>query len=181
MKTSSGLSYRQSTRLRDFDYAGGGSYYVTICSYERACTFSDVVAEKIELKEIGSIIEREWIATPMIRPGVILDSYVVMPNHMHLTFYSPDSRDGSVGRAATRPYTAPRSLSSIIGQFKSTVTRAVRRLYGKPDLEVWQRGFYDHVIRDNRDLERIREYIRTNPLRWAFDRENPAMRGLYKP
>ena len=172
MITSGGAPYRKTTRLPDFDYSAPANYYVTICAYQNRCLFGKVIDRSVILSPVGLIIQREWLATPGIRPDVILDEFCIMPNHVHLVFKSgEESRAVQSKSGLTR---AARSLGSLIGQFKSTVTKCVREMVGSARFTVWQDGFYDHVVRDTKDLERIRRYVRSNPERWQFDRENPS-------
>ncbi|HYM60496.1 MAG TPA: transposase, partial [Thermoanaerobaculia bacterium] len=154
-----------------FDYRGI-SCFVTICSDRDRCTFAKITDGKVLLKPIGRIIEEEWLQTQTIRPDVILDEYQIMPNHFHLVVYVPEAPEITVrkGREFVRP---PRSVSSLLGQFKAGVTRRVREWLRNSEYEVWQRGFYDRVIRNEEELERTRAYIRDNPINWATDPRNP--------
>ncbi len=165
METSAGRPFRRTSRLA-MDYKGV-SCFVTICSREARCTFSRILDGEVDLKPIGRIVDEEWRNTSVIRPDVLLDRYVVMPNHLHLIVYVPGS---GTNRAANRElHRIPRSLGSIVAQFKATVTRRVRSLLNDPHYEVWQRGFFDRVIRSERELERTRTYILDNPKQWAVD------------
>lgn len=170
MRTSTGLPIRRSSRMKHFDYTSSGSYFITICSYQNRCTFSEVVADKVQLFPIGRIIEFHWRAIPSLYHGVIIDEWVVMPNHLHGVLAMPEAPP-SAGKSRN-----PRgSLGRLIGAFKGDVTKDVRRMLNDPSVEVWQRGYWDSAIRNERALQNIREYIRKNPVRWAFDRENPEM------
>src|SRR5262249_4014983 len=128
------------------------------------------------LEPYGGIVDGEWLRTPQVRPEISLDEYVIMPNHFHaIVLISSESRvaapDARLGQAPTEHTgRAPRSLGSLVAGFKATTTR--RR--GTPGMPFWQRNYYEHVMRDDRDLNRIRSYIQTNPLRWAEDEYNPA-------
>ena len=110
---------------------------------------------------------------------VELDVSVVMPNHIHgiiILNESVGATHASPLRNARGIGQVPGSLSAIVGSFKSASSRRINQLRGTPGTPVWQRGFYDHVIRNDEDLARIREYIATNPLRWSLDEENPSVR-----
>ena len=146
-----GVVSRRTVRLRDFIYRGA-DYFVTVNTFRQRCTFAD--PESLALLPLGVIVEEEWLKTPIMRPGVFLDEFVIMPNHLHAIVYVPDfepSQTPSNGH--------DRALGSLIRGFKSAVTsRAARR--------VWQRNYYEHVIRNEYDLERRRAYITENPRRW---------------
>jgi len=167
MRTSGDLVRRPSTRWRDFDYATEASYFVTICSFERACTFGRVVDDEVELSPLGLLVLDQWLATPALRPGVILDSFVIMPNHFHGTLFLPTSVD--VGHSPQFGMRLKRSLGSTLGGFKSKVTSLARVAASCPKLTVWQERFHDEVIRDTRHLEAVRQYIADNPRNWNSD------------
>ena len=110
--------------------------------------------------------------TAVIRPDVLLDVHQIMPNHIHLIVYVPTAREIEDGNER-RLFRAPKSLSSLMAQFKANVTHRVRELLNDESYKVWQRGFHDRVIRNEKELERIRTYIIENPNRWASDPLNP--------
>jgi putative transposase len=173
----------ESTRLPGWDYAGAGWYFVTICTRNRECLFGDIVDGEMHLSSIGEIVAEEWQKTPGIRPNVVLDEWVIMPNHLHgiiVILEPPDRavetsrRDVSTTTTTTTP--PPRlkagSLGAIIGQIKSVCTK---RIWAAGHTEFgWQSRFYDHIIRDEGSLQRIREYIVNNPANWVEDKINPA-------
>lgn len=181
--------HRKQTRLRYFDYGNTGAYYVTICTHERKEILSAIDKENIHLTTIGRIVEEELQRTSSMRDNISLGEYVIMPNHIHIIMMFHD-RTAVV--LEEQPDSALRrfggshggSLSSIIGNFKSAVTSRVRKdvearracLPPNPpedEIKVWQRGFYEHIIRDEKDLLRITDYIMTNPITWHYDMENP--------
>jgi REP element-mobilizing transposase RayT len=177
MPQQSDPHHRRSIRLRDFDYATNGAYYVTICTQDKACRFGAVVAGEMQLNALGIIVQDEWLRTATVRPQVALDAFVVMPNHLHGIIMI----DQPVGAHCIRPPTslepsarsAPlrrpaNSLGSIIAGFKSTVTRQINSLTSATP-PLWQRNYYEHVIRNAADLDAIRDYIATNPARWDND------------
>jgi putative transposase len=150
---------RQYTRLPGYDYATPGAYYVTICTEGRRCVFGEVVEDGVVLSSAGSIVREIWATLPDLVDGITLDHFVIMPNHLHALLALGD-------RAAPLP--------RVIGTFKSLSTKSVNRSKGTPGAALWQRSYHDHVVRDEADLARIREYIANNPLKWHLDRENPA-------
>ena len=169
MKTNGPQTGRKPTRLKDFDYSQIGAYFVTICTYRRAPWFGVIENGEMRMNRFGQIAWDEWLRTSEIRPGVTVDSFVVMPNHFH-GILNIAERDRATHRVA--PMTLrPDSIGSIIGQFKAAVTRDIRRS-GLQDFG-WQRNYYEHVIRDDADLNEIREYISGNPVKWQLDKENP--------
>ncbi|MGE0680570.1 MAG: transposase [Candidatus Binatia bacterium] len=194
MSDTVGRHHRRSIRLPGYDYSQPGMYFVTICVEGKACLFGEVVKGEMVTNKIGKIVEDEWLKTAVLRPSVKLDEYVVMPNHFHgiveishecrgtarraPTTNSP-SREGETSRAPASEFgkPAPGSLPTIVRAFKSAVTQCVHDLRGASGASLWQRNYYEHVIRNEDDLRRIREYIQTNPVRWELDRENPAKRG----
>ncbi|MBI2907752.1 MAG: transposase [Chloroflexi bacterium] len=166
--------HRRSIRLKDYDYAQGGAYYVTICTFNREPIFGEIVDYEMRLNDYGRVVEEEWLVAPNKRNDVELDAYVVMPNHFHGILLI--DRRGTVHRAPTSErFGKPTSdsLPTIVRYFKSAVTRRIRVLRGDPAAVVWQRKYYEHVIRDETELNEKREYIVGNPLKWDLDSENP--------
>lgn len=174
----------ESARLKGWDYSAVGYYFVTICTRDRLCTLGNVVDGVMWLSPVGKIVAEEWQKTALIRENVNLDEWVVMPNHLHgivvihenETFHrnvSTESklcRDAPVGRLpVTRLYKG--SLGSIIGQFKSVCTK---RIWAAGHDFAWQSRFHDEIIRNENMLDKVREYICNNPLKWELDQENPA-------
>ena len=143
---------------------------------------------EMKLNEFGRIVGNVWNEIPQHFSGVELDAFVVMPNNVHGVIVIVEGGDGNddsqgmdVGARHASPLrpcgAVPRSLGSIVGSFKSAVTKQVNENRGTRGVAVWQRNYYEHVIRGERDLARIREYIENNPLGWALDEENPEFRG----
>lgn len=175
--------HRRSIRLKGYDYTQPGAYFITICTQDRAHLFGEVVDREMRLNDAGRIVREEWFKTAQLRPYVRLDEneFVVMPNHVHGIIWIVDDV-GATRRVAPTTDAAPHgpksgSIGAIIGQFKSAATKSINALRGIPGAPGWQRNYYEHIIRDEDALNRIRAYILTNPLRWALDRENPARTG----
>ncbi len=154
------LPNRRSVRLTGHDYGQAGFYFVTICAADKRCIFGRVERDRVQLSAIGEIIDRCLTNIPMHMPGVNIDTYVIMPNHIHAIIQIVEPN-------------APTSLSSIIGSFKSASTKAVHRNLDAPALMVWQRGFFEHIIRTEKALFQIRQYIVDNPIQWHVHRLNP--------
>jgi len=203
---------RRSLRLRDYDYAASGAYFVTVCTQHRVCLFGDVVNNTVWLNEYGDIVLACWDDIPAHFTHVDLDAFVVMPNHVHgiivLTdrmqttpfIHVPPVSPGAQHAApfpvsrTPRPHVQPGSLGAIVRAFKSAVTQrinALRRggtgaaccaptststILTSSASPIWQRNYYEHVIRNEAALHRLREYIQNNPAAWADDAENPRRR-----
>jgi REP element-mobilizing transposase RayT len=180
---------RRSIRLKGYDYSQAGAYFITVCTQGRACLFGDVVGEEMRLNDAGRVVQAIWDALPGHFPFVELDEFVVMPNHVHGVVWIADAerrgvacnaptnrRNASVSRMAE---ISPKSgsLAAIIRSFKSAATKRINEWRDAPGAPVWQRNYYEHIIRDEESLDRIRQYIIDNPAQWAMDRENPANTG----
>jgi putative transposase len=173
--------HRRSIRLRDYDYTKTGAYFVTLCTYERACLFGEVVGDGVMLSEVGAIVQEEWLRSAEIRREIELDAFVVMPNHLHgIVVIEPV---GAHGRAPLPRKRAPlqrkpKSLGSFIAGFKSACTKRINEIRGMPRMPLWQRNYYEHVIRSEEALENVRLYIAHNPRLWQYDVNNPASSRL---
>ncbi len=158
--------------MKDYDYSSPGAYFVTICSRDKGLTFGKVVGEQVNANRFGMVLADCWNDLPNHFPNVALDAFVVMPNHVHGIIVILD--DALVG-AGLRPAPTKRCpLSEIVRAFKSFSARRINEIRNTPGQPVWQRNYFDHIIRDSKSLDRIREYVRTNPQRWSFDKENPS-------
>jgi putative transposase len=181
MPVASDIHRRRSIRLPHFDYSQNGTYFVTICTWRREPLFGDVVGGEMRLNEWGQIVRDEWLRTESLRPNVELDAFVAMPNHFHGIIVITE-RGGFVGAQRAAPLrrpgitpnnVAPGSLGAIIRSFKSAATRRINRLRDNPGVPVWQRNYYERVIRDDAEWNRIREYVTGNPANWADDENHP--------
>ena len=166
--------HRRSYRVPGFSYGSIGAYHVTLCSHERQLIFSSLDAQgSIELFEVGRIIDEEWRKIGELRPGVIVDDYVVMPNHLHGILLFTDGMSEEVQR--TFGGSLPDTLSSILSQTKLAVTKRIWQVPSWKNKKIWQPRFHDRIIRDESELNRTRQYIHDNPLQWADDMENPEV------
>jgi putative transposase len=182
MDPQSPLPQRRSIRLKDYDYAMAGAYFVTICAHQRRCLFGRIAEFQMRQNAFGSIVEEEWFRSAKIRRSIMLDAFVVMPNHVHGIVIIGEQNGGTTGRSPDRSAGPARgSLGSFIGNFKAAVSRRIGALAQAPDSPVWQRNYYEHIVRSDRELEQIREYIVLSPAQWANDRQNPARLGAAKP
>lgn len=144
---------RKSTRLPGFDYASYHYYFGTICTNEKECIFG----EPENLNQLGEIAKQNILQIEKHFPDVIVDNFIVMPNHIHAIIII--GRDPNKGELP--------SLSTVVGQYKSAVTKEIHKI--QPNRKVWQRSFHDHIIRDQRGYEQIWEYIRYNAQKWDED------------
>ena len=176
MKYDPKKHHRRSIRLKGYDYSQAGAYFVTICTKDRACLLGAVVDGDMRLNEFGEIVRDEWLRSTDIRREMKLnpDEFVVMPNHIHgIIWIVGDNIVGAHGRAPLPVQRMPRSLASFIAGFKSVTTKRINERRGTPGAPIWQRNYYEHIIRKDDELNQIREYIMNNSFKWEFDRENP--------
>jgi len=182
---------RRPLHLRGFDYSKEGAYFVTICTRNREYLFGAVVDGEMRLNNVGRVVQTVWGGLSDRFPTIELDAFVVMPNHVHgilvvrAALAPPKRRKVGaglalpVGGAASSAPTrfASTTLGTVVRAFKSISAIGVNRLLSRSGQSLWQRSYYEHVIRTEESLSRIREYIATNPLRWELDRENPRRKG----
>jgi len=172
------VRHRRSIRLKGHDYSKTGAYFVTVCTQNRECLFGEVIEGQMRLNEIGRIVEDQWRNTTQLRPQIGLDAYIVMPNHFHGIVFIIGNRRGVLQYAPTRDRQSFRSPSQTIGAiirgFKSATAKEINTSRRTPGLPVWQRNYHEHIIRDENELNRVREYIALNPAGWAEDEENPV-------
>jgi len=166
---------RRLTRLRDYDYSRPGGYFITLCTTNRSCLFGVVDNDTVILNQYGEIIRISWLALPEHYHNAELDVFVVMPNHIHGIIFLTDVGAG-LKPAPTVPAFHCHPLPEIVRGFKTFSSRKINELRNVSGTALWQRNYYEHVIRRDESLEKIREYIQTNPLRWALDKENPVNR-----
>ena len=202
MKYNPDKHHRRSVRLQGYDYAKPGAYFITICAHNRTCLFGKIVDGKMELNEFGMIVKNEWLRTSIIRPNIDIDEFVIMPNHLHGILIIVDNNHcrGVWPYAPTMPYApttpyAPASeteitpstnkpnqtsefkspsqtIGAIIRGFKSATTKQINVCRNSPGTPVWQRNYYEHIIRNDDELNRIRAYIKNNPVNWPQDKNN---------
>ena len=173
--SSKTTKHRQSIRLKGYDYAQPGWYFVTICTHNQECIFGEVIDGEMRSNEYGRIVADEWLRTEHVRPNVILDSFIVMPNHTHAIIIIADAAPHSANAAPSRPKgPTSGSLGAIVGQIKSACTKRINRRRGTPGAAVWHRNYHEHIIRSEAELTTIRRYVQENPVRWEVDCCHPA-------
>jgi REP element-mobilizing transposase RayT len=203
---------RRSIRLQGYDYSRQGAYFVTICAQERQCLFGETKNGEMRLNEIGDMVQYVWKELPVKYSGIDIDEFIVMPNHVHGIILLPapvgagpracpvcDSKAGNglsdKQPEKNRPYKqgnhggiAPTlSLSDVVHRFKSFTTATYRTCVMKLNWSpfpgtLWQRNYYERIIRNEDELNRIRQYILNNPQQWDYDENNPAnLKDFSKP
>ena len=164
--------HRRSIRLKEYDYSEPNWYYVTICSYDKKNIFGKIQRSKMILNKFGKIVEEEWLKIKEIRKNIDLDYYVIMPNHFHGIIII-ESRDTAccvpTDEYRTFRKMQPGSLGAIIRSFKSAVTKRINEIRNNPGSPVWQRNYYEHILRNEMDLYFTRRYIELNPFKWELD------------
>ncbi|HEY3571181.1 MAG TPA: transposase [Thermoanaerobaculia bacterium] len=168
--------YRIPTaRLASWDYRWSGAYSVTICTWGRARWFGEIRGEEVFLSPEGEVVAQEWEKIPRGHPQVSLDEWIVMPDHIHgLLVFHGNPRDKP--RAERPKHLLAQSLGVVVGQIKSNVTKRIWWNLRQPSF-AWQERFHDTVVRDAEHLQRLRIYIRENPIRWALKNGNDKKGG----
>jgi putative transposase len=200
MKFDPQKHHRRSIRLKGYDYSLAGAYFVTACSWQREPLFGSIENGMVRLSPIGKILQEEWFKSGEIRQEICLfdDQFVIMPNHIHGIVWIVEilgadgvcpeddgvrQKNDPVGtggacpelgdRRSPRHLTLPKkSLGSFMAGFKSAATRRAREECNQTG--IWQRNHYEHIIRNEAELDRIQHYILANPANWSDDQENPA-------
>lgn len=166
---------RKTIRLKEYDYSQPGEYFVTICTKNHECIFGSIVNGKMDLNEMGRVVDKCWKEISEHFPNVELDEYVIMPNHIHGILMLNDSvgtrHAVSLPERFGKP--VPGSLSTIVRSFKSAVTKRINEMHLTDNASLWQPRYYDRIIRSEKELQNIRDYIANNILTLAIETENP--------
>lgn len=166
------LPNRQSHRHPGFDYSSAGAYFVTFCVQSGRCLLGEVLNHEMVLNDAGRMVETHWYGLAQRFPSIALDEFRVMPNHVHLLLWLQLA-------ALSAPVTSAPTLGSVIGAFKSLTTNGYIdgvKKQGWPRFEgkLWQRDYWDRIVRNDQELSTFRDYIRANPARWQEDQLHPA-------
>jgi putative transposase len=183
----------ESSRLPDWDYSSPGYYFVTVCAFSHECIFGEISNNEMHWNANGEIVQGEWEKSFELRRELKLDVFCIMPNHFHAIVRIMDAvsfgdrRDArhasqsapGLTRQCVSPENAnhgvasrtPKSISTLMGGFKSSVTRKINDQRKTKDIPIWQPRFHDHVIRNERELFAIGQYIKFNPTNWDSDRD----------
>lgn len=180
---------RRSIRLKGYDYSQPGAYFITVCTYLRECMLGEVINGEMRLNELGQFVHRVWRGLPKHYPNVVLDAFCVMPNHFHGIIILTVDDQSCRGESQTRPYrhdltnqtqsdliqTYPKrhGLPEIVRALKSFSSRHINQWRDSTGTPVWQRNYYESIIRNERQLNAIQKYIHENPNNWEKDMDNP--------
>ena len=174
------IHHRRSVRLKGYDYTQAGAYFITICTKAMQCLFGQVENDEMNLNPFGQIAYNEWLRTPQLRRNVSLDVFEIMPNHMHgiiiidepLHVINSPNATGEAGFNLLTPISSFRSPSNTVGAivrgYKSAVTKQIN-LLGHEDA-VWQGNYHEHIIRNEKEYQRISDYIVNNTRNWQQDK-----------
>ncbi|GAB4545817.1 MAG: transposase [Anaerolineales bacterium] len=194
MKFDPKIYHRRSIRLQGYDYSQAGAYFVTIVAWQREMLFGEIVNGEMILNDFGKIVQREWLDLSKRFKYLELGAYVVMPNHVHCILIFRDhigatrqgATDALAGKALSQTIISdgidgsplpcgpkPASLGAIMSQFKSRATKRLWKIPSLKNMPIWQRNYYERIIRNESEMDRISRYIESNPTRWADDDENP--------
>lgn len=189
------IHHRRTIRLKEYDYSLAGAYFVTVCVWNRECLFGEVVDGEMRLNESGIIIQDIWNTTPNHFVNIELDEFMIMPNHCHGIIVinrrgevsSPDSSSVpnkmnviKTNKGGGTPPLRKNTLGQIVAYFKYQSSKRINQIRNTPGIPLWQRNYYEHIIRDDMELHKVLEYIRYNPLNWDEDEENPESKVLHK-
>ena len=170
---------RKRLRLKGYDYSQPGAYFVTICTKNRVNCFGEIVNGQMRGNGLAAVVQSCWNDLPNHYPNAQLDEFVIMPNHVHGIIFIVDAV-GSI-HESTLPKTIRERramlLPKIVGRFKMNSAKRINELRGSPGVPVWQGNYFEHIIRNDKSLERIRDYIAANPQRWHLDKENANVAG----
>jgi putative transposase len=168
---------RRSIRLKDYDYSQPGGYFLTLVTFQREHLFGEITNGEMHLNEAGRIVRDVWEKLPERYPNVTLDEMVIMPNHFHGNVFITDDDPEPPPRNYESPeeYRLRRRrmlLPKLVGYFKMNTAKAINLLLNSSGVPVWQRNYYEHIIRTRAELDRIRIYIVYNAQQWDQDDEN---------
>ncbi|MGF1497256.1 MAG: transposase [Elainellaceae cyanobacterium] len=176
MKYDPAIHHRRSIRLQDYDYSQAGAYFVTICTQGRECLLGEVIDTSISLSQYGVIVEQVWHQIPHHFPSVTLDAAVIMPNHFHgIIVIAEESfpvQQESQDLAPKQNFKKP-TLGQIVAYFKYQSTKLINAVRDLAGVKFWQRNYYEHIIRSEASLARLRTYIEQNPQKWQHDQLHP--------
>lgn len=170
VRYNSEIHHRRSIRLKGYDYSRNGGYFITICTKDRACFFGEIKNGEMVLNGYGLIAQEEWIRTGDMRKNIIMDEFVIMPNHIHGIIVVNAPGGAYCNTPLQTKFQSPsNNLGAIIRGYKSIVTNRINTHRQIELQSVWQRNYYEHIIRNEEDLHRIQEYIINNPQNWEKD------------
>lgn len=168
------IHHRRSIRLPGYDYSQPGAYFITICTHQREHLFGKIVNGVMKLNKFGLITREEWQKTALIRIEIELGEFVIMPNHVHgiIMIHETVGAYGHTPLPSFNPATfdsPSRTIGAMVRGYKSAVTTRINQKRGTPRMPVWQRNYWEHIIRDEQDLSNAHAYILNNPAQWETD------------
>jgi putative transposase len=193
-KFDSQKHHRRSIRVKGYDYSSEGAYYVTIVTQARECLFGEIIDGEMQFNEYGKIVQKRWDEIPIHFPNVELGAFVIMPNHVHGIIFITTERRSEVVSPQNNPnnniqdaymdetFTLGRetlpprkpTLGQIVAYFQYQSTKEMNRIETDNAItKFWQRNYYEHIIRDEKDLQNKTDYIEANPSLWDKDNVNP--------
>lgn len=158
--------------MQGYDYSQAGLYFLTVCVENKECLFGSVEDGKMILNDYGRIAEEEWLKSAIIRSEIELHAFIIMPNHIHgIVEIVGDTRmdDRPVAHTGING-PKPKSIGSLMGGYKASVTKRINALRDMPGSIIWQRNYYEHIIRNAASYHNIADYILTNPAKWQEDK-----------
>ena|SRR3989338_430943 len=182
MNRPDNLPHRRSIRLQGYDYSQAGAYFITICAQGKECLFGAIENGVMVLNESGRVVRDEWLKTAEARVEIRTGEFVVMPNHFHgIVIISELIAGADVGaiheslasNQSPRQQRRQMALSKVVGRFKMLTAKRINEIRKLPGVSVWQRNYYEHVIRNEADYGQIAEYMVDNPCRWEEDTLHP--------
>lgn len=194
MKYDPAKHHRRSIRLQGYDYSQAGAYFITICTWQRECLFGEIVNCEMQLNPWGEVVKLHWQNLPKYHGNLELNEFVIMPNHLHgiIILINDNLGQNSVGAGladisdkkqttsqqnppfpTSQPQTKPKKLPEILRGFKTFSARRINQMRRTSGVPVWQRNYYEHIIRNEESLQHIRQYIINNPLSWELDQLHP--------
>lgn len=162
--------HRRSIRLKEYDYTQPGAYYITIVTHQREHLFGEIENGALKLSKFGLVAKQQWEKLPKRFLNIRLGASIFMPNHMHGVIQIIESSRHAPTEAFQKPVSG--SIPTIVRSYKSAVSYRINLMRGTDGVPVWQRNYYEHVIRNHEDWDRIERYIEANPSQWAEDKEN---------
>ncbi|MDQ1283848.1 MAG: REP-associated tyrosine transposase [Patescibacteria group bacterium] len=168
------MKNRKLNRLANYDYSQNGMYFVTICAKNREELLGNIIDGTMFLNDAGKIVLRELKNIEKYFPNTQLDEFIVMQNHVHLIIEIIHSVSvGAIHELPLRKHRRNMLIPKIVGKFKMLSAREINISLNRSGNPLWQRNYYDRIIRNESELNRIREYIQNNPADWERDRNNP--------
>ena len=169
------LHHRRSIRLPNYDYSQAGAYFVTVVAWRREYLFGAVVDGQVRLTTAGQLVKDAWEALPVRYPSIALDAFCIMPNHIHGILNITDAVGTVHEPLLSQTDRRNMLLPKAIGYLKMNAAKRINLLRSRTGIPIWQRNYYEHVIRNDSDLSRIRQYLASNPARWKSDELNPFL------